>query len=308
MPDSLILLVIIFVASLALLVFSADKFINYAENIGLSLGIPSFVIGVTVVALGTSLPELVSSIVAILNDEPGIVIGNVVGSNITNILLVLGAVGVLAKRFSISFNFKKIDLPFFCLATLFLVVTSWDRNFTILEAVIGIFILITYLIITLRSGNDSNDSETPTLKPFHFLWLLFAGFGIYLGAKYNVDCVISIGNKINIPPAIIALTAVALGTSLPELFVSITAIRKNKAEIAVGNVLGSNIFNALLIMGVPRFVGVLEIPESVARFSLPTLLFASLLFVVFTWNKKVNWMHGSILLICYAIFIFLSFS
>ena len=129
MPDSLILLVLIFVVSLALLVYSADKFINFAEKIGLALSIPSFVIGVTVVALGTSLPELVSSIFAILDGEPSIVIGNVVGSNITNILLVLGTVGVIAKRFTISFNFKKIDLPFFIVATLFLVFTCLGFKF-----------------------------------------------------------------------------------------------------------------------------------------------------------------------------------
>lgn len=307
MPDSLILLILIFIVSLALLVFSADKFINYAEKIGLSLGIPSFVIGVTVVALGTSLPELVSSIVAILNDEPSIVIGNVVGSNITNILLVLGTVGVVAKQFTISFNFKKIDLPFFIVATFFLVITCWDREFTMIEGIIGLVMLIAYLVITLSSGNDLKDKILPSLKPIHFLWLLLAGFGIYLGAKYNVDSVITIGEKLNISPAIIALTAVALGTSLPELFVSMAAIKKNNAEIAVGNVLGSNIFNALLIMSVPRFVGPLEIPESVAQFSLPALLVASLLFVLFTWNKKVNWIHGLILLVGYGLFLYFSF-
>ncbi len=308
MPESFALLILIFVVSLALLVFSADKFIYFSEKIGLALGIPSFVIGVTVVALGTSLPELVSSIVAILNDEPGIVIGNVVGSNITNILLVLGMVGLIAKRFTISFNFKKIDLPFFIIATAFLLYSCWDQEFTITEAIISLVILVAYLVITLSSGKDLSDDISPNLKPIYFLWLLLAGVGIYLGAKYNVDSVISIGEKINIPPAIIALTAVALGTSLPELFVSIAAIRKNNAEIAVGNVLGSNIFNALLIMGVPRLVGRLEIPDSVAVLSLPTLIVASLLFILFTWNKKVNWIHGLILLVGYCAFLYLSFS
>lgn len=308
MPDSFVLLILIFVVSLALLVFSADKFIEFAEKIGLALGIPHFVIGVTVVALGTSLPELVSSIVALMNDEPGIVIGNVVGSNITNILLVLGVVGVIAKQFTISFDFKKIDLPFFIIATIFLVVTTYDQNFTLLEGIIGLAILGAYLFITLSSGKDLDDDESPKLNPIHFLWLLLAGVGIYFGAKYNVDSVIAIGEKINIPPSIIALTAVALGTSLPELFVSIAAIRKGNAEIAVGNVLGSNIFNALLIMGVPRFVGAFEIPDTVKTSSLPILVLASLLFVIFTWNKKINWIEGAILLLGYAAFLYFSFA
>ncbi len=306
MPDSIFLLILIFVISLAVLVYSADKFIENAEKIGLSLGIPSFVIGVTVVALGTSLPELVSSVVAVLNGEPGIVIGNVVGSNITNILLILGVVGVIAGSFTIKFNFKKIDLPYFILSTLFLYITTRDQNFTITEAYIGLGILLSYLIITLSGGKDE-ESERPSFSGQYLLWLILAGFGIYFGAKYNVDSVIAIGNKINIPPSIIALTAVALGTSLPELFVSIAAIRKNNAEIAVGNVLGSNIFNSFLIMGIPRLVGPLEIPSTVVVYSIPILIIATILFVVFTWNKRVNWVEGMLLLLGYIVFLYLSF-
>jgi len=307
MPESFFLLILIFIISLAVLVVSADKFIAFAEKIGLALGIPAFVIGVTVVALGTSLPELVSSIIAVMNDESSIVIGNVVGSNITNILLILGVVGVVAKRFSITFNFKKVDLPFFILSTAFLYFTTVDQQFTFIEGIIGLAILITYLVITLSSGKDLLDDSSPKLKPSFFLWLILAGFGIYLGAKYNVESVIMLGEKLSVPPAIIALTAVALGTSLPELFVSVAAIRKKKAEIAVGNILGSNIFNGLLIMGVPRFLGVLEIPKEVATVSLPILMGASILFILFTWNKKVNWLHGTILLVGYASFIYFSF-
>lgn len=299
--------ILIFVVSLVVLVFSADKFIEYAEKIGLSLGIPSFVIGVTVVALGTSLPELVSSIVAIQEGSPEIVIGNVVGSNITNILLVLGAVALIAKQFNITFNFKKIDLPFFFISTVYLIFTCYDLNFTLIEGIIGFVLLVAYLIITLSSGKDLDDDESPKLKPQFFLFLILGGFGIYLGAKYNVESVINIGDILKINPAIIALTAVALGTSLPELFVSIAAIRKNNAEIAVGNVLGSNIFNSLLIMSVPRFVGQLEIPKTVATTSLPILAGASLLFILFTWNKKINWLHGVILLSMYVAFIYFSF-
>lgn len=307
METNLMIQILIFVVSLIVLVFSADKFIEYAEKIGLSLGIPSFVIGVTVVALGTSLPELVSSIVSIQEGSPEIVIGNVVGSNITNILLVLGSVALIAKRFDITFNFKKIDLPFFFVATVYLIITCYDLKFTHLEAIIGFVLLIVYLFITLSSGKDLEDDESPKLKPQFFLFLLLGGFGIYLGAKYNVESVIHIGDLLKINPAIIALTAVALGTSLPELFVSIAAIRKNNAEIAVGNVLGSNIFNSLLIMSIPRFVGQLVIPKTVATISLPILAGASLLFILFTWNKKVNWIHGIILLLIYAAFIYFSF-
>jgi len=306
MPESLLLLILIFAASLALLVFAADKFIESSEKIGLSLGIPAFVIGVTVVALGTSLPELVSSIFAIVSGAPEIPIGNVVGSNITNILLVLGLVAVMAKRFEITFNFKKIDLPFFIVATAFLSYAVWDKNFTKVEAIISLVIIALYLFFTISSGKDLQDKVSPKLKGMTIVWLLVGGVGIYFGAKYNVESIISIGEKFKVSPAIIALTAVALGTSLPELFVSIAAIRKNNAEIAVGNVLGSNIFNALAIMGIPRFVGALEIPAGVVKTSIPIMLGATLLFILFVWNKKVVWWQGIILLIGYAAFLYSS--
>lgn len=308
MDSNLIIQLLIFCASLAVLIYSAGQFINSAEKIGLSLGIPSFVIGVTVVALGTSLPELVSSIIAILDGSPGIVIGNVVGSNITNILLVLGAVAVIAKQFDISFNFKKIDLPFFIIAAAFLYITCRDQDFTIVEGIIGLVVLVAYIVMTVKSGKvDEPEAEKTPLKPSTFLFLLLGGVGIYLGAKYNVSSVINIGDILNLPAAIIALTAVALGTSLPELFVSIAAIRKNNAEIAVGNVLGSNIFNSLAIMGIPRFVGALEIPKEVANISIPIMLASTILFIAFTWNKKVNWMAGIVLLAGYVAFIYFSF-
>jgi len=308
MPEAFGLLLIIFIASLALLVFSADKFIEGAEQIGLSLGIPSFVIGVTVVALGTSLPELISSIFAILEGSSEIVIGNVVGSNITNILLVLGVVGFIAKSFTISFDFKKIDLPFFVVASAFLVFAVWDLNFALWEAVVSMALLVSYIIFSLRSGSDLSDKQSPRLNMKSFLWVLLGGLGIYFGAKYNVESIISIGEKLNIGAEIIALTAVALGTSLPELFVSFAAIRKGNAEIAVGNVLGSNIFNAAGIMAAARFVGDLTIPEGIKQISIPLMIFATIAFILIVWNKRVVRWEGVFLLLLYGVFLYLTFN
>ncbi|MBX2846328.1 MAG: calcium/sodium antiporter [Saprospiraceae bacterium] len=309
MPDSLFLLALIFIATLALLVFSADKFIEASEKIGRSLGIPHFIIGVTVVALGTSLPELVSSIFAILSGSPEIPIGNVVGSNITNILLILGVVGVVAKGFSISFDFKKIDLPFFLIATAFLCFAIWDRDFAMWEAIVGLAIIATYLFLTIRrGGTDLTDQVAPKLKPSYWMMLLLGGIGIYFGAKYNVESIIRIGEQLKVSPAIIALTAVALGTSLPELFVSLAAIRKNNAEIVIGNVLGSNIFNALVIMGIPRFVGRLDIPNEVVVTSVPIMIVATVLFFLFVWDKKVVIWEAVLLLLGYIAFLAISIS
>ena len=307
MPDSLLLLVLIFIVSLAVLVFAADKFIASSEKIGLALGIPSFVIGVTIVALGTSLPELVSSIFAIINNTSEIVIGNVVGSNITNILLILGVVGVVARSFTIGFNFKKIDLPFLIAATAFMIFAAYDRKVELWEGLVSVFILLAYIIISLRSGKDLKDAESPKFKPLFLFWLVLGGIGIYFGAKYNVESIIKIGEKLNIGAEIIALTAVALGTSLPELFVSLAAIRKGNAEIAVGNVLGSNIFNAAGILGVSRLVGDLSIPANVVKTSIPIMAVATLFFILIVWDRKVRRWEGIVLLLGYAAFMWFTF-
>lgn len=307
MQENLFIQFVIFITSLILLIFSAKRFIHSSERIGLSLGIPSFVIGVTVVALGTSLPELVSSVISIFEDSSEIVIGNVVGSNITNIFLILGVVAIIAKKFTIHFDFKKVDLPFFVASAVYLFFTTRDQNFTMLEGIIAILLLIFYITTTILKGKvDVKENINPTTA-MTYVWLLLAGVGIYFGAKYNVESVINMGNILKISPAIIALTAVALGTSLPELFVSIAAIRQGNAEIAVGNVLGSNIFNALAIMGIPRLFGSLNIPAGVNQISLPILIISSAMFVIIIWNKKINWISGLILVLGYIVFLYLSF-
>lgn len=307
MPDSILLLALIFAASLALLVFASGKFIEASEKLGLAVGLPPFVIGVTVVALGTSLPEMVSSIIAVQAGESEIVVGNIVGSNITNILLIIGTVGLLGKSIHIKFNFKRLDLPFLVGTALFLFYAIWDLKIAFWEGLTFLGLTLLYVILSLTKGKDLNDDVAPKLNPKIFIWLFIGGLGVYFGAKYNIASVIKIGDHFQIPPAIIALTAVALGTSLPELFVSLAAVRKGKAEIAIGNVLGSNIYNIIAIGGISRMVGEIEVPIEIKSVSVFIMIGATIMFAIMLWNKHLSRREGIILLLGYIAFLSFSF-
>jgi cation:H+ antiporter len=307
MPDNILLLALIFIASLALLVFASGKFIEASEKLGLALGLPPFVIGVTVVALGTSLPEMVSSILAVQHGESEIVVGNIVGSNITNILLIIGTVAFLGKSIQIKFNFKRLDLPFLLGTTAFLFYAIWDLKIAFWEGVTFLGLTLLFVILSLSKGKDLGDEVTPKLTWQTVVILLLGGLGVYFGAKYNIASVIKIGDYFHISPAIIALTAVALGTSLPELFVSLAAVRKGKAEIAVGNVLGSNIYNVIAIGGISRMVGEISVPVEIKSTSILIMIGATLMFAFMLWNKKLTRWEGVILLASYVSFIAFSF-
>lgn len=319
MPD-LLLWSIVFVISLAALIISADFFIKASERIGLALGIPPFVIGITLVAVGTSLPELVTSIAAVLSpyDASAIIPGNVIGSNITNTGLVLGLVGILAKRIQLSFDVMRVDVPMMLGATFLLYLCIKDLHFDLFEAglcLAGMAIYLAYVVSLSRSDDQAADNplaqelllEEPD-TPQRVSWrdpltLLASGVVIYFSAKYNVLSIEELAGLLGIGKEFIALTVVALGTSLPELVVSIVAVRTNNAEMAVGNVLGSNIFNIFAVMGIPRLFGSITIPASMLPFSVPMLLVISLLTAFILKDREVNRWEGWILLLMYVLFI-----
>ncbi len=305
---------IIFIVSLVVLSKSAAYFTEAAEKLGIFLDIPVFIIGVTIVALGTSLPELVSSIFAVLKDSSEIVVGNVVGSNICNIFLVLGIVAIISKKkvINVGFELTHIDLPILIGSAFFLAVTIWDGVFTLSEALLCIAGIVLYLFYTVNVEKKYTGIEKEIrikkgrkrkLDKKIILALVGGAFFIYLGAEYTIEAVIKLSEILNIGKEIIAVSAIALGTSLPELTVSITAAREGKGEIAVGNVLGSNIFNSFAVMGIPALFKELIIPESILIFSLPIMLIATFLYFFITQDKQITKWEGWLLIIFYVFFI-----
>lgn len=311
MPD-LIFWLFIFVISLIVLIKASDYFTHSAEKIGLKFGLPVFIVGVTIVAAGTSLPELVSSILAVLKNSSEIVVGNVVGSNIVNIFLILGIVAITSKKLKISYELMHVDLPLLVASAFFLAVTIMDGVFTLIEGIlciIGFIIYVHYTVTVERTHKDKEIiREMKTMKGKKLKWttwiiLLLSIIFIYLGAEYTVESVIKLSEILNIGKEIIAVSAVALGTSLPELTVSISAMRKGKHEIAIGNILGSNIFNVFMVMGIPALFGTLIIPSNILTFALPLMIVGTLLYLFITWDKEITRWEGAILLIFYVFFI-----
>jgi cation:H+ antiporter len=297
----------LFVISLFVLIKASGLFTSSAEKIGMFFGIPHFIVGVTVVSIGTSLPELVSSIVAVYQNSSEIVVGNVVGSNITNIFLVLGVVSIVGKKLEIDYELIHVDLPLFVGSAFLLAVTVWDGVFTTVEAVLSIagFILYTLYLLNVEKMHDPSDTENKSrgLEPKTLIVLVLSSFFIFIGAKYTVESIIKISAILGIGKEIIAASAVALGTSLPELMVSATAAKAGNPELAIGNVLGSNIFNAFAVMGVSAMFGTLIIPTGIIAFAMPLMLMATLLYVFITQDKQITQWEGGLLVIFYILFI-----
>lgn len=317
MPESLIWTGI-FILSLAVLMIASERFIHSAEKVGSAFGISPFILGVTIVAAGTSLPELVSSFFAVFDGHSEIVIGNVVGSNITNIFLILGIVAVISGKIIIDHEILNVDLPLLIASAALLSLFVWDGYYSLFEAVLSIAGLIIYLVYTFnvetlgQKSNLEKDDKKQTEKKLPFIvWItiLTSGVLIYFSADFTIQSIVELSGLFGVGKEFIALTAVALGTSLPELMVSIVAVRKGNPQLAVGNILGSNIFNSFAVMGIPAIVAAyfpgkeLIIPEDIIQFSIPVMILASLLYFFIAQNKQIFKWEGLMLLIFYIYFI-----
>ncbi|MFO7889710.1 MAG: calcium/sodium antiporter [bacterium] len=311
------LLIPFFILSLAVLVKSSDIFTDAAEKIGLKLKIPPFIIGVTLLALGTSLPELVTSIISVIKDSSEIVIGNVTGSNISNIFLILGCCAVYSKKMKINYDLEKVDLPLLIGSAFLFSIMVWDGKFTKFEAILSLIGFIIYIIQSSQANkihlivhkdikeDIKKSTEIPMWKPW--LMLCISGVLLYFGSNYTVQSIIHISVKLSIGAEIISASAVALGTSLPELMVSINAAKKGKPEMAVGNILGSNIFNTFAVMGIPGLMGTLVIPPGIVAEVVPIMVIATLVFYFLTLKKELTQWEGFILLLFYVLFIYTLF-
>ena len=309
---TLFLWIVALAAGLMILSYSSDWFINSAEIIGVHFHLPGFIIGVVIIGFGTSLPELASSIVAVLAGNSEIVISNAVGSNITNIFLVLGVSALFAGSYVIEHDIFRMDMPFLIGSAILLSLMTYDQIFSVPEALICLACLALYLYQSITGGtiaeklSEEENRKALGIKPW--IILLLCPAGITLGADMTVRSVVKISEIIGIGTDIIAVTAVALGTSLPEVMVSVQAARKGKGEIAVGNVIGSNIFNSFAVMGISALFGPLKITDAYPVKVLPFFIAATILSIYILQDKKVHRFEGLLLLIFYIFFLGNSFA
>lgn len=295
--------ILIFLVSITVLLIASDKFVDSSEKVGLALGIPSFVVGVTIVAFGTSLPELATSIVSVYSGSSEVVIGNAVGSNITNILLVLGAAAIFGKGIKIEHDVMKTDMPMLFGSAFLLYFALLDFKLSIMECVIFLIVLAIFLISSLRSNNEGEEIVKTKTNIKDWITIAVGAAFIYFSAKYTIESLEELAVMANIPTHVIAITVVALGTSLPEVVVSLNAAKKGNHGMAVGNVLGSNIFNTYAVMAIPGLLGNLTIPESTMEFSVPFMVAVSILFGVICHTKTISRWEGFMLVAFYIFFI-----
>lgn len=324
----LLLWITIFVVSIAVLVKGADWLLESAEKIGLAIGLSPFIIGVVIVGLGTSFPEIISSLVATFKNVTEIVPANAIGSNIANILLVVGLSAVIGGRLAVTKNLIDLDLPLLAVSTVLLLGVVWDRQIVRGESILLLAMFVIYLLYTILYREDEAEAEEtakilparpdrrkhisrlkketlqrPKVTGKDFLFLALGIGGLVLGAKYLIDSVIKLSEILSIAAGVISLAAVALGTSLPELLVSVKAAWNKKPEVALGNVFGSNVFNILLVIGVPGLIKTLTVDEQTFLLGVPIMTVATLLFIISGISRRIHIYEGGMYLVIYIFFI-----
>jgi len=299
-----------------LLVIGGEFIVRSSIAISFKFNISRFVIGMTVVAFATSLPELIVSLNATINGSPSIAINNVIGSNIANIGLVLALVSILAS-IRVDSTFYNKDWPvMFAFSILLILFSINDYILTQIEGAVLLFLLIVFIIYFLKksSNKDINDDIDNKLSLASntkiIIWLLLSSLSLYFGAEFLVDGAVNFAKQINISEAVISVSIVAIGTSIPELAASIIAIVKNEKGLSVGNLIGSNIFNIGSVLGITAIIKPIQIAQEIIdRDIIWMLFFAILLFVLALLPKrnKLSKFKGFIMLLSYFYFIFLVF-
>lgn len=281
---------------LVMLLLAGDSLVKGAVNLSLRLGIPALIVSLTIVAFGTSAPELLIAIKAVLDGASGIAIGNVVGSNTANVLLVLGVPAILATLNTSECDTRK-SYVFMIIATLVFIGIAMTGTFTWVKGAI----LLGFLAVMLgdqmlealrhsKSGGLDIEEDLEGVDPDMPWWkiivfLVLGLIGLPLGADLLVDGSSTIARSFGVSEAVIGLTLVALGTSLPELATTVMAALRNQADVALGSVIGSNMFNLLAIIGIASLVGDIDVAQSILGFDIWIMLGASVLLGVFVFTK-----------------------
>ncbi|MBB0230360.1 calcium/sodium antiporter [Streptomyces calidiresistens] len=317
------------IAGLVLLTVGGEVLVRGAANLAARVGISSLVVGLTVVSTATSAPELAVTVGAVMRDEPGLAVGNVVGSNIANVLLILG-ISALVLPLLVKQRLVRLDLPIMVLLSVMLLVMSLDGGIGLLDGIILLTVLIGYTVMTVlvsrresaaeraavrsegdavptagraaASGAEPGDSREVSVPKS----LLFVVVGVALlvaGATVLVEGAVNTATAFGVSSLVVGLTVVAVGTSLPELAVSVIAVRRGERDLAVGNVVGSNIANIGLVLGLPAILSAdgLPVPDAAVALDIPLMLAAAvaLLPIAFTGFVVARW-EGGLFLALYA--------
>ena len=293
---------LIFLISMVSLIYGANLIIIQSEKIALYFNISSFVIGATLIGLGTSLPEMATSITAALDNKSDLAISNVLGSNTVNISLILGAIFFLAHNVSPKRDIFRYDSAWIIIPPIFFLVVSYDGIISRFDGIVLLFTMIAYLIFLKTDAKTFEDAIDSDIVKEKFDWLrsglfLLLGFiFVIIGAKYTISSASQIARDLGTSEWIIGLFLIALGTSLPELVVSILAIKKKNIDMAIGNIIGSNVANFAIVLGSAAIVNPLTVDLVKNGFDVACVFASSIILIYLTATKLYTKPAGIILL------------
>jgi len=304
------------IGGLLLLVFGGDWLLKAAVGMSLRLNISKIIIGMTVVSFATSAPELIVSVQSALNGFPDIALGNVVGSNIANIGLILGVVALISAM-PVDTTFFKIDMPAVIVSSLVITgILFYDGQIDRWEGAVMFALLIAFIVFLIRNQRKSKkEVELPEEKVMSMAWVMFfltiGGIALYFGSDLLIKGAVNVAETFGVSDRVIAVTVVAIGTSIPELAASLIAAVKKESSISIGNVLGSNIFNIFSVLGLTAMIQPVKvIDQRLLTFDIFWMLgFAFILLLLAFLPKRgfIDRRAGIILLLAYGTFIYLTF-
>lgn len=296
-------------AGLAILVLAGDALVKGAVNLSLRLGVPALVVGLTIVAFGTSAPELIVSVQAVLRDAAPLALGNVVGSNIANILVVLG-IPALISAVAVGREVGRDFLVMIAASVLFIGLALGGTFGTVQGLILlaGLALMLGELFLRARRNRaaaEEPEGADPALPGWRIaLFLVLGLIGLPLGADLLVDGSVAIARELGVSEAVIGLTLVAVGTSLPELATTVMAAIRRETGVAIGNVVGSNVFNLLGIIGIAALVGPIPVPSEMLTRDLWVMLVSSVLLGLFVFTgRNVGRWTGAGFLALYALYL-----
>lgn len=299
-----LLQILLLAAGFVLLIKGADWFVDGSSAVAARFGIPQLVIGLTIVAMGTSAPEAAVSITAAVEGSAEITIGNIIGSNILNILIILGISSVIVPL-AVAKTTIRYEIPFMILITAVLLLLGLDGVVSLVDGIILIALFIaylTYLFMMAKKDKGSSEEAVKELPVWRSVLAIVIGLAmIILGSNVTVNSASWIAEHLGLSERFIGLTIVALGTSLPELFTSVAAARKGNADIAIGNIVGSNIFNILFVVGISSLIIPVPFAENFIFDTIIAIAAAVLLLVCcLNKDKMLKRWAGILMLVSYA--------
>lgn len=313
----MILSVLALIIGIIVLVVSADRFIEGAATIARQLGLSPLLIGMLIVGFGTSAPEILVSFMAAMSGNPKLALGNGIGSNISNVGLILGITAVMIPL-NMESRVIRQEIPLLIGINLMIGLLFYDGHLAFYDGMVLLCAFLVFLVWSVRKGKEFGDdldreyeeklSQVHLSRPRAWAFLVFGLVFLVASSRLMVWGAVDLASRFGVSDLIIGLTIVAVGTSLPELASSIVAARKGEHDIAIGNVVGSNIFNSLVVIGLPAFLSPFKVPDEVIYRDYPVMLgFTLLLFVVgfgFRGQGRINRYEGFLLLLLYSVYTF----